>query len=134
MRSARWPLMAAVVVGIGVLGLSHSARAGDANGNSCCVCSGCAPAEPVVCSGAIASTDCLAFCWTLADGIGGAGGAAPLQVCEDQFFNRSCEQVAGCPGFAPNAAPAPLLDATGLAGAVVLLSALARRRLRRSGR
>jgi hypothetical protein len=125
--------VAAVVVGIGVLGLSHNARAGDTSSNTCCVCSGCAPAEPVVCS-AIASTDCLTFCWTLADGVGGVGGAAPLQVCEDQFFNRPCEQVAGCPGFAPNAAPAPLLDASGLAGAVVLLSVLARWRLRGGGR
>jgi hypothetical protein len=100
------------------------ALAGAPAGPSCCVCS--CQFLPTQCTSVSSPAACAAV---LAD----CNNLNPA-ICEGGVItNGTCAEVSACPAAA-SAAPAPSLDATGLAIGIIVLGGLAALRLRRPAR
>lgn len=107
-------LLAVAALAVTLFGAQRSLAGGPAPGCCVCVCPGLADQ----CRAASSPAECAAVC--------------PIGIdCAYLFNNNTC---AADPACASAPAPAPSLDTTGLAAAVVLLSGLAALRLRRVAR
>ena len=117
MRSALARLLALAAL----LATPLVALAGQPQGPSCCLCS--CQQLPTQCTTVSDPAACAAV---LAD----CNNLNPA-VCEGSVItNGTCAEVSACPA-ASSAAPAPSLDATGLAIGIIVLGGLAALRLRR---
>ena len=114
MRAHFWTALATVLIGLSLLTLAQSSPAGTIPG--CCICVGCP-------SGGAAAT-----CEDL-DPLGGpanCGNFCATNNClngsAQTTLNGTCADVAACQASGP--AQAPALDAFGLTGAALLLTAI----------
>ena len=122
-RRTRLLILAALLAGVLVAAGVRPSLAGS-QGPTCCLCQ--CQGQPTQCFAAGSPGGCDSFLTQCEE-------AANNATCRVGFIPGNCSEVTACASVGIPA-PAPTLDVSGLAAAVVILSSLAALRLRRLAR